>query len=72
MSPWGPKKVKNDPKIESNQTLQLKKTQKIKVVQLLEYTPKQFLNPTLTPQRAHGGPRKSKMTLNLGQIQNQN
>ena len=38
----------------------------MKVVQLHEETPKQFLNPTPTPKIAHLGPKKSKMTPKLG------
>ena len=53
ISPLGPQKVKNDPKIKSNQMSELKETKKIKVVQLHEETSKQFLNPTPTPKIAH-------------------
>ena len=34
----------------------------MKVIQLHNQTPKQFLNPTPTPKIAHWGPKKSKMT----------
>ena len=37
-------------------------TLKTKVLSLYEETPKQFLNPTLTPKMAHQGPKKLKMT----------
>ena len=43
---------KNDPKTKSNQKSELKKTYKIKVLQLHEYTLKQFLNPTPPPKKA--------------------
>ena len=46
----GPKKSKMTPTLSENQNLQLKKTKKIKVVQLHEQIPIQFLNPTLTPK----------------------
>ena len=39
----------------------------MKVVQLDEWTPKQFLNPTSTPKIAHWGPKMSKMTQKLSQ-----
>ena len=41
----------------------------MKVVQLHEYTPEQFLSPTLTPKIAHYGPKKAKMTQKLSQHQ---
>ena len=41
----------------------------MKVTQLHEQNPKQFLNPTPTPKLAHQGPKKSKMTKKLSQIQ---
>ena len=37
----------------------MKKTQKIKIVQLHEKTPKQCFNPDLTLKIAHYGPKKS-------------
>ena len=52
-SPLGPPKVKTTPKLIKNQMSELKETQKIKVVQLHELTPKQLLNPTLTTKSAH-------------------
>ena len=52
-SPLGPKKVKNDPKIKSNQMSELKETKKIKVVQLHEETSKQFLNLSQNLKIAH-------------------
>ena len=41
----------------------------MKVVQLYEWTPKQLLNPTLTPKSAHSGPKKIKTTPKLSQNQ---
>ena len=41
----------------------------MKVVQLHEYTPKQFLNPSLTPKIGRQGPKKSKMTPKFSQNQ---
>ena len=41
----------------------------MKVVELHEQIPKQYLNPTLTPKIAHQGPKKSKMTTKLSQKQ---
>ena len=52
-SPLGPQKVKNNSKIKSKSNSRIeKKTKKIKVVQLHEWTPKQLSNPTLTPKVA--------------------
>ena len=48
---------------------ELKETKKMKVTQLHEQNPKQFLNPTPTPKLAHQGPKKSKMIQKLSQIQ---
>ena len=39
----------------------------MKVVQLHEQNPKQFLNPSPTPRKAYYGPKKSKMTPKLSQ-----
>ena len=53
-SPFRPKKKsKMTPKSDQNQKLELKKTLKIKVFQLHEPTPKQFVNPTPTPKIGH-------------------
>ena len=48
---------------------ELKETQKMKVIQLHEQTPKQFLNPSTAPKIARQGPKKSKMTPKLSQNQ---
>ena len=48
-----PKKSKMTPKLSQNQKSELKETQKMKVFQLLEYTPKQLSNPSPTPTPAH-------------------
>ena len=45
----------------------------MKVVQLHQWTPKQFLKPTLSPKMAHWGPKsknnpKSKSKLNISVI----
>ena len=37
------------PKLSQNKMSELKETKKMKVVQLHEYTPEQFLNPSPTP-----------------------
>ena len=39
---------------------EFKVTQKMKVVQLHEQTPKQFLNPSTAPKIARQGPKKVK------------
>ena len=49
-SPLGPQKVKKTPTLSENQNLQLKKPWKIKVAQLLEYTPKCMENMTTSPR----------------------
>ena len=41
----------------------------MKVVQLHEWTPKPFSNPTPNPKIAHLGPKKSKMTPKLSKNQ---
>ena len=41
----------------------------MKVVQLHEKTPKQLWNPTPTPKPANFGPKKTKMSPKLSQIQ---
>ena len=41
----------------------------MKVVQLHEQTPKQFLNPSTAPKIARQGPKKSKMSTKLSQNQ---
>ena len=41
----------------------------MKVIQLYEWTPKQLLNPTLTPKPAHSGLKKTKTTPKLSQIE---
>ena len=38
------------------------KQEKLKVVQLNKYNPKQCLNPTLTPKIGQKGPKKSEIT----------
>ena len=58
------------PKLSRNLIPELKETQKMKVVQLHEQTPKQFLNPSPTPKIVHQGPKKSKMSPKLGQKSN--
>ena len=54
-SPLGPQKVK---KLSQNQMSELKIAQKMKVVQLHEQTPKQFVNPSPTPKIVGWGPKK--------------
>ena len=44
------KAYKMTQKLSQNQMSELKETQKMKVVQLHEYTPKQLLNPTQNPK----------------------
>ena len=44
----------------------------MKVIQLHEQNPKQFLNPYLPPKVARQGPKKSKMTPKLSKIKGQN
>ena len=46
---------------------EFRESQKMKVVQLYEWTPKQLLRPTPTINIAHQGPKKSKMTQKLSQ-----
>ena len=55
------------PKLSKNQISELTKTYKMKIVQLHEQTPKQFLNFSSTPKIARQGPKKSKMTPKLSQ-----
>ena len=52
-SPIEPQHDKNDPKIKSKSNARIEGIIKMKVVQLYEWTPKQFLNPTLNPKIAH-------------------
>ena len=47
----------------------LKETKKMKVTQVHEQNPKQFLNPPPTQNSAHQGPKKSKIAQKLSQIQ---
>ena len=48
---------------------EFKESQKMKVVQVNEWTPKQFLNPILSPKIAHQEPKKSKTNQKLSQNQ---
>ena len=48
---------------------ELKETKKMKVAQILEQTPKQFLNPSSTPKIAGQGPKELKMAPKLSQNQ---
>ena len=48
---------------------EFRESQKMNVVQLHEWTPKQFLHPSLNPKIAHQRPIKSKMTPKLSQNQ---
>ena len=48
---------------------ELKETKKMKVTQLHEQNPKQFLNPTPAPKIANWGSKKSKMAPKLSQNQ---
>ena len=57
------------PKLSKNQISEMTETYKMKVGQLHEQTPKQFSNPTPTPEIAHQGPKKPKMTPKLSQNQ---
>ena len=41
----------------------------MKIEQIYEQTPKQFLDPTQTTKTAHQGPKKSKVTPKLSQNQ---
>ena len=41
----------------------------MKVVKLHEWTPKQFLSPTLNPKKSPTGPQKFKTTQKLSQNQ---
>ena len=43
---------------------ELKETNKMKVIQLHERTPKQFLNPTLTPKKPIGASKSHKRPQN--------
>ena len=52
-----PQIKKRYPKSSKNQISKLTKTQKMKVVQLHEQTPKQYLNPSPTPKIARQGPK---------------
>ena len=48
---------------------EFRELQKMKVVQLYEWTPKKFLNPTMNPKKAHQGPKNTKMTPKLNKNQ---
>ena len=52
-SQLGPKNSKMTPKSSQNKMSELKKTKKMKVVQLHKYTPRQLSNPTPTQKIAH-------------------
>ena len=56
-----PKKTKMTPKLSQIQMPEFRESQKMKVVQLHEWTPKRFLNPTLHPKIAYYDPKMSKM-----------
>ena len=64
----GPQKVKNAPNLSQNQKLDLKETQKIKVVQLHNYTPTHFLKIPLS-KNSQFRPQKSKTTPKINQNQ---
>jgi len=49
----GPKNSKMTPKMSQNKMSELKKTKKMRVVQLHEWTQKQFWNSTPTSKIAH-------------------
>ena len=51
---------------------ELKETQKFKVVQLHEKTPKQFLDPTPAPKITRQGPKSKKQPQNKVKIKSQN
>ena len=51
---------------------ELKETQKMKVVQLYEYTLKQLSKPNPTPKKAQWDPKNSTMTPKLSKNQYQN
>ena len=70
--PLGPKKVKNDPKIKSNQKSELKKTYKIKVLELQEYTPKHFLIIPQPKEYTIRAPNSQKRPQNLAKFKSQN
>ena len=57
-------KVKNEPKLSQNQMSELKETQNMKVVQLHEQTPKQYLNPSPTPKVANQETKSKKWPQN--------
>ena len=65
----GPKKTKITPKLSQIQMSEFRESQKMKVVQVNEWTPKQFLNPTLNPKIAHQGPKKSRTNQKSSQNQ---
>ena len=60
ISPLGPQKVKNYPKIKQKQISEFTETYIMRIVQLYEQTPKQFLNPTPNPKNSPRGPPKVK------------
>ena len=66
-SPLGPQKIRK--KLSRIQMSYFRELKKMKVVQLHELTPKQFLNYTWNPKIAHQGPKKSKKTSKLSQNQ---
>ena len=51
-TPLGLQKVKMPPKLSQAQKSEFKESKKMKVVQLHEKTPKQFLNPSTSPKIA--------------------
>ena len=61
--------IRNDGNMQNEHFSKLKETKKMKVVQLHEQIPKQFMNPSTAPKIARQGPKKSKMTPKLSQNQ---
>ena len=69
-SPLEPKKSKMTPKLSENQMSGLKKTKKMKVFQLHEWTQKQFCNTTPTP-KIIWAPKSPKWPQNQVNIENE-
>ena len=57
------------PNLGQTQMSELTETQKMKVVQLLEQSQKQYTNTNPTPKLAHYGPKKDQNTPKLSENQ---
>ena len=68
-SQLGPQKAKNDPKINSKLNDRIKGNVENESCSTTWVDPKQLLNPTPTTKPAHLGPKKTKTTPKLSQIQ---